>query len=228
MPRHGMTLSRHQDKLLHTPATLETLGSTSAVLPTTPAFWKRDDDTIPLARTTMWLNEETVQWLAKTGEWYPPELRSEIQPRIEACRGYQQPRKQPPVPPKPNRWQEIKRPTTQETTEPPAQMPRTSQALPQQEAKKETHYMKLQRKFAEIAADLPTGSIQVRQTQASASGSQPQPPASQPQDTSTLTKTTEPQKSSNKVAKVSAEALTERRPEPPASTATSTPKVDAP
>ena len=31
MPRHSMTLSRHQDKLLQTPATLETLGSTSAV-----------------------------------------------------------------------------------------------------------------------------------------------------------------------------------------------------
>ena len=32
MPCHSMTLSRHQDKLLQTPATLETLGSTSAVL----------------------------------------------------------------------------------------------------------------------------------------------------------------------------------------------------
>ena len=31
MPRQSMTLSRHQDKLLQTPATLETLGSTSAV-----------------------------------------------------------------------------------------------------------------------------------------------------------------------------------------------------
>ena len=32
MPRHSMTLSRHQNKLLQTPATLETLGSTSAVV----------------------------------------------------------------------------------------------------------------------------------------------------------------------------------------------------
>ena len=31
MPRHSMTLPRHQNKLLQTPATLETLGSTSAV-----------------------------------------------------------------------------------------------------------------------------------------------------------------------------------------------------
>ena len=31
MPRHSMTLSRHQNKLLQTPATLETLRSTSAV-----------------------------------------------------------------------------------------------------------------------------------------------------------------------------------------------------
>jgi len=32
MPRHSMTLSRHQNKLLQTPATLETLGSISAVM----------------------------------------------------------------------------------------------------------------------------------------------------------------------------------------------------
>ena len=71
------------------------------LLPDTPVFWKNDDDTIPLYRTTMWLNQQTVEYLASTGEWYPSELRSELQPRIEACRGHQQPRKQPPDPPKP-------------------------------------------------------------------------------------------------------------------------------
>ena len=50
------------------------------LLPPTPIFWVRDDKTIPLARTTMWLHDQTIQWLAETGEAYPQELRSEIQP----------------------------------------------------------------------------------------------------------------------------------------------------
>ena len=86
---------------------------------------------------------------------------------------------------------------------------------------------KLQHKFAQIAADLPTGNTQSRQAQASASGNQPQP-TSQPQNTPTPTKTTEPQTSSHKVAKVTAQALAEKRPEPPTPPAMTTPKVDAP
>ena len=205
------------------------------LLPKTPVFWKRDDNTIPLARTTMWLHEQTVQWLAKTGEWYPPELRSELQPRIDACRGRQQPRKQPPEPPKPNRlWQEVKRPQThdaapaQAATEPPAQTARASQKSPRQEAQKDDYYFKLQKKFAQmIATDLPTANTQSRQQQASASGHQPQP-TPLPQNTPTPTKTNEPQASSHKEVKVTAQELAEKRPEPPAPPATTTAKEDAP
>ena len=52
------------------------------LLPPTPLFWVNDDNTIPLWRTTLWLHEDTIQWLAETGESYPPELRDEIQPRL--------------------------------------------------------------------------------------------------------------------------------------------------
>ena len=54
-----------------------------ALLPPTPLFWTNDDQTIPLLRTTLWLHERTIQWLAETGEAYPPELRNEIQPRLD-------------------------------------------------------------------------------------------------------------------------------------------------
>ena len=99
------------------------------LLPTTPVFWKNDDETIPLYRTTMWLNQQTVEYLASTGEWYPSELRSELQPRIEALKDRQQPRKQPPDPPRPSRWQAVTHPTTQcasqstDAAEPPHQAP---------------------------------------------------------------------------------------------------------
>ena len=54
----------------------------SLLLPT-PLFWVNDDRTIPLWRTTLWLHEDAIQWLAETGESYPPELRDEIQPRLD-------------------------------------------------------------------------------------------------------------------------------------------------
>ena len=45
------------------------------LLPPTPLFWVNDDNTIPLWSTTLWLHEDTIQWLAETEESYPPELR---------------------------------------------------------------------------------------------------------------------------------------------------------
>ena len=56
------------------------------LLPTTPLFWANDDKTIPLYRQTLWLHASTIQWLADTGEAYPPELRDEIQPRLNKMR----------------------------------------------------------------------------------------------------------------------------------------------
>ena len=52
MPHHSMTLSRHQDKLLQTPATLETLGSTSAV---------------PLHRLEAWKAACVNSWIHRHG-----------------------------------------------------------------------------------------------------------------------------------------------------------------
>ena len=131
------------------------------LLPDTPVFWKNDDDTIPLYRTTMWLNQQTVEYLASTGEWYPSELRSELQPRIEACKDRQQPRKQPPDPPKPTRWQAVAHPATQgaaqstAAAEPPNQTPKESQKSPRQEAQKDQQYILMAKKFAQMIATAP-------------------------------------------------------------------------
>ena len=60
-----------------------------------------------VGRTTLWLHEHTIQWLSETGESYPPELRDEIQPRLDQLKPSQPAkRSQPPTPPKPNRWME--------------------------------------------------------------------------------------------------------------------------
>ena len=77
------------------------------LLPPKPLFWVNDDNTIPLWRTTLWTHAETIQWLAETGEPYPPELRDEIQPRIDQLKSSQHgKRAQPPPPPLPTRWTE--------------------------------------------------------------------------------------------------------------------------
>ena len=207
------------------------------LLPATPVFWKLDDDTIPLARTTMWPNQQTVEWLASTGEWYPPELRSELLPRIEACRGRQQPRKQPPEPPKPTRWwQPVSQPETQPAThvtappqaaaEPPAQAAKASQKSPRQEAQKDQQYIKLAKKFAQMIAKGPqTADAHSQHAQASASNAQSQTTAS-PQDTPVPTTTQMANKRKESV--VTAQELTEKRPEPPTPTETVTAKMDTP
>ena len=77
------------------------------LLPPKPLFWVNDDNTIPLWRTTLWTHEETIQWLAETGEPYPTELRDEIQPRINQLKSSQHAKRaQPPPPPLPTRWTE--------------------------------------------------------------------------------------------------------------------------
>ena len=190
------------------------------LLPDTPVFWKNDDDTIPLHRTTMWLNQQTVEYLASTGEWYPSELRSELQPRIEACKDRQQPRKQPPDPPKPTRWQAVAHPATQGASpstaaaEPPNQTPKESQKSPRQEAQKDQQYILMAKKFAQMIATAPQVTDALAQNvQASTSTTQQQPTES-PKETAT----TEPHASVAKDGEkstVKAHQLTETRPEPP-------------
>ena len=116
-------------------------------LPPTPLFWVNDDNTIPLWRTTLWLHEDTIQWLAETGESYPPELRDEIQPRLNQLKPSQHAkRSQPPPPPKPTRWTErtaAKQPV-QALQEAAPQDPKDTQNTPQQVADRERQYMELQ------------------------------------------------------------------------------------
>ena len=205
------------------------------LLPDTPVFWKNDDDTIPLHRTTMWLNQQTVEYLASTGEWYPSELRSELQPRIEACRGHQQPRKQPPDPPKPHRWQEVAHPAAQGTSQttaaavPASPAPKESQKSPRQEAQKDQQYMQMSKKFAQLIATAPKVTDALAQTaQASTSTTQQQSTES-PKKTAT----TEPQDSvakNGEKSTVKAQQLTEARPKPPAvpDTKTAADEQDAP
>ena len=71
MPHHSMTLSRHQDKLLQTPATLETFGSTSAV---------------PLHRLEAWKAACVNSWIHRHGPACGKEFVSELSCRNHACR----------------------------------------------------------------------------------------------------------------------------------------------
>ena len=90
----------------------------------------------------------TIQWLAETGEAYPPELRDEIQPRLDQLKSPQPARqKQPPQPPRPTRWQERperrqERPTTQASQG--SQDPQVSNPSPQEQAEHEKQHMELQ------------------------------------------------------------------------------------
>ena len=77
------------------------------LLPSKPLFWVNEDKTIPLRRTTLWTHDETIQWLAETGEPYPQELRDELQPRIDQLKSSQHGKRAlPPPPPLPTRWTE--------------------------------------------------------------------------------------------------------------------------
>ena len=121
------------------------------LLPPAPLFWVQDDKTIPLHRQTLWLHASTIQWLSDTGEAYPPELREEIQPRLDKLKPPARPL-QPPQPPKPTRWRELskEKANTQSSQAPASQDPEASQPLPQQLADTERRYMELQAVMAKM------------------------------------------------------------------------------
>ena len=211
-----------------------------ALLPPTPLFWTNDDQTIPLLRTTLWLHERTIQWLSETGETYPPELRNEIQPRLDKLKPSQPAKKlQPPTPPKPTRWQEKPKETQimQAPQEPVPHDPKGTQTSPQQVADHERQYMELQATFARmrqrtIAESRPTNSTQ---SQASASLPSSNPPATGetnttlPSNSSTNAATEAPvQQGSHRPPKVSAHSLADQRPAPPSPPTTHEPKLDTP
>ena len=216
---------------------------THGLLPTTPLFWTNDDKTIPLYRTTLWRHACTIQWLAETGEAYPPELRDEIQPRIDQLKSPQPARqKQPPQPPRPTRWQERperrqEKPTTQASQG--SQDPQVSNPSPQEQAEHEKQYMELQA----VVASMGQRTLAESRPAAAQPGTTPDTTKAQPAPpqedagthlqpgTSHDEKTRGPTShdgSQPLTTRVSAQSLAEVRPEPPPSPATEEPKEDAP
>ena len=215
------------------------------LLPTTPLFWTNDDKTIPLYRQTLWLHASTIQWLADTGEAYPPELRDEIQPRLDKMRPPQPARpKQPPQPPRPTRWQErAERPKekadTQASQGSTSQDPQASKLSPQQLAEHEKRYMELQA----IVASLGQRTLAESRPTANQPGQEPDKTPVQPApqqvdagahlqsgiiDHGTAKEPTSHNSSQPQTTKVSAQTLAEARPEPPPPPSTKEPKEDAP
>ena len=47
--------------------------------------WKKRESkpSVCLHRTSLWLHEETIEWLAETNEPFPPEFRDSIMPRLQ-------------------------------------------------------------------------------------------------------------------------------------------------
>ena len=210
------------------------------LLPPKPLFWVNDDNTIPLWRTTLWTHEETIQWLAETGESYPPELRDEIQPRINQLKPSQHAkRSQPPPPPLPTRWTErtaAKQPV-QALQEATPQDPKGTQNTPQQVADRERQYMELQSIIAQanqrtLADSRPAD---VKQTQKPAnllaasqqSTDNAATAVSTNPSTGVAAEAPTPQQS-NLPAKISAQSLFNQRPGPPSTLPTSKSKTDTP
>lgn len=80
-----------------------------ACFPPRRFFWIQEDSgtkTTPLYRKTLWLHEDTIEWLAETNESYPDDLHDEINSRLQKRSSGSQARSAPPAqPPKPGRWE---------------------------------------------------------------------------------------------------------------------------
>ena len=206
---------------------------THGLLPTTPLFWTNDDKTIPLYRTTLWRHASIIQWLAETGEAYPPELRGEIQPRIDQLKSPQPARqKQPPQPPRPTRWQERpdrrqEKPATQASQG--SQDPQMSNPSPQEQVEHEKRYMELQA----VVASMGQRALAESRPAAAQPGATPDTTKAQPappqEDAGThLQPGTPHDEKARGPTTINAQSLAEVRPEPPPSPATEEPKEDAP
>ena len=213
---------------------------TYALLPPTPLFWVNDDQTIPLWRTTLWLHEDTIQWLAETGESYPLELRDEIQPRLDQLKPSQPAkRSQPPAPPKPTRWTErtAEKQSVQAPQEATLQDPKGTQNTPQQVADRERQYMELQYIFAQanqrtLADSRPAHSNQTQKPANLLAASQQ---STEEAATTVLSKSNTDaaaaapaHQESHRPPKVSAQSLFSQRPGPPSLPPASNLKADTP
>ena len=127
------------------------------LLPDTPLFWANENSPLSLYKSYTWMHEDTIKWLADTGADYPPALRPQIQPRIDALRSWQYGRRQPPPPPQPNRWQ-VKSTQMQDDTEAQAPTAPQTQAVrlsPRHMVRDDKMYMIMQEGFLDIANTLP-------------------------------------------------------------------------
>ena len=133
------------------------------LLPAVPIFWDDGSGSIALHRTSMWMHEDTITWLARTGQPYPKALHTLIEPQIHAVRTRLYGQRQPPVEAQSNRKQE--RPPA--NSDQPARQ--CQQQLPPQQFRPPTgsapinnlntnhdrHYMRLQEVFLDIALPVP-------------------------------------------------------------------------
>ena len=217
--RNGAAVFSEEKKLIFL---LPLIVEAHRLLPTMPIFWANDNNTVSLYRTSMWLHEETIKWLAETGAQYPPALRPDIQPRIDAIRNWQQGRRQPPTPPQPNRWQERKPESSDNRTshDPTPSGPQPVKLSPRSMVANDQLYMELQKDFLEIASTAPSpkrrSSHSARASQSAAGTEHPKPPKQKSSES-----TAKGKKRSKKAARVEAGVIAAQRPEPPM------PKADA-
>ena len=195
---------------------------THHLLPDIPIFWANDNSPLSLYKSYTWTHEDTIKWLADTGADYPPALRPQIQPRIEALRAWQSGRRQPPAPPQPNRWQGEKRTQRWDDTEaqaPPAAQAKTVRLSPRHMVKDDKMYMIMQEGFLDMANTLPRrgSSNPARASQAEDADTSPASPSQKPP----ATKVKGVKRGKTKAAGAEEETRAVRRPPTPP------PKADA-
>ena len=193
------------------------------LLPDIPIFWANDNSPLSLYKSYTWMHEDTIKWLADTGADYPPALRPQIQPRIDALRAWQSGRRQPPQPPRPNRWQEK---NTQgwddtEARAPPAAQAQAVRLSPRHMVKDDKMYMIMQEGFLDIANTLPIPKRslgnQARASQVENAESSPESPSQKPPATTDKGE----KRGKTKATRAEAGKMATRRP------ATPPPKADA-
>ena len=135
------------------------------LLPDVPIFWDDGYGSVALYRTSMWMHEDTITWLARTGKPYPTALHTLIEPHIRAVRARLYGQRQLPVAEQSNRKHErlptnSGQPAMQYQQPPPPQRarpPSGSAPIGNLNVNHDRHYMKLQEFFLDIPAPAPAG-----------------------------------------------------------------------
>ena len=209
------------------------------MLPSTPLFWIQTDTvpkTIRLFRTSLWLHEATIEWLAQTNEVFPPELADTVLPRIKAtCKrlGLDSKIMQPgrDQTPKAGRWIQAHHATAKASDQPQQPQPAPDAHMPQQTSpvKDDTHtlYLKMQAGVQAMYMSVGTNLKSEAATAQTASAEPSTAPAkptrhdsadNQPIATGTASSTVppdEPPKHDTQTSKIDAQTLAEVRPPPP-------------